>query len=446
MIRVPAETRTTNGQSARKLTAARKILGVLPWAVFLTGLVLATGLLLSLIQEGNDPIDYRTYERAAEATVSEEPGALYLPAAESLRIWRSYHAVHTNMLDGIAPEAEPMPSPYPYPPTLALLVTQLDITATGFVVMVLLSVIGFGWLWLRSIGQGGVWLLLIVFSWDVMASFLGANVELVLLFLSLAAGALLWHGRSLLGAPLVALVVIAKPFYALLFVALGLLALTNVGSDVARTARRWILAAGTALALIGAEVVRWGPELRTQYLEYASQGLDHFWLVLPLAEQTPMSIWSRTPLQGLITAGVPAGTAQWLALLLWLLPLIFTIALLWRVRLSFPLAFALALVLLYWGRPIGWGFPYLELIVLSVLWPSSERWQRWVLSTIVLALMVSHWFALGLTLQGNGLQLFTLQNASFPWETWTVLPICWLLLVWHARVENRRSSRHQQSS
>ncbi len=434
MIRATADTCATNGKSARKVSAARTILSILPWAVFLTGLLLATGLLLSLIQEGDDPIDYKTYERAAAATASEEPGALYLPAAESLRIWRSYHVAHTNMLDGIAPaNVEPTPSPYPYPPTLALLVAQLDITATGFVVMVLLSVIGFGWLWLRSIGQGGAWLLLIVFSWDVMASFSGANVELILLFLSLAASALLWHGRSLLSAPLVALVVLAKPFYALLFVALGLFALMNAGSDVARMARRWVLAAGATIALIGAEMVRWGPEIRTQYLDYASHGLDHFWLVLPLAEQTPMSIWSRTPLQGLITAGVPAEIAQWLALLLWLLPLMLTLVLLRRVRLSLPLAFALALVLLYWGRPIGWGFPYLELIVLSVLWPSSERWQRWVLCTIVLALMISHWFALGLTLQGGGLQLFTLQSASVPWETWTVLPVCWLLLLWRAR-------------
>jgi len=38
-----------------------------------------------------------------------------------------------------------------------------------------------------------------------------------------------------------------------------------------------------------------------------------------------------------------------------------------------------------------------------------------------------------LTGLGAGLPLLTLQPAERPWETWLVLPVAWLLLLWAAR-------------
>jgi hypothetical protein len=62
----------------------------------------------------------------------------------------------------------------------------------------------------------------------------------------------------------------------------------------------------------------------------------------------------------------------------------------WRLSkqpLEFSRAFALSFVLLYWGR------------------------------------------ALVLTAQHVNLRLFTLQTAAVPWETWLLVPLCWLLLL-----------------
>ncbi len=44
-------------------------------------------------------------------------------------------------------------------------------------------------------------------------------------------------------------------------------------------------------------------------------------------------------------------------------------------------------------------------------------------------LMLSHWWALALTVLGRSLSLFTLQSAEVPWESWSVVPLCWLLVL-----------------
>ena len=67
------------------------------------------------------------------------------------------------------------PGPYLYPPTLALLIAQLRITQLIFAGLTLLSIFGFAWLSLKSAGSGGLWLGLVVFSWDVLASLNGGN-------------------------------------------------------------------------------------------------------------------------------------------------------------------------------------------------------------------------------------------------------------------------------
>jgi hypothetical protein len=94
------------------------------------------------------------------------------------------------------------------------------------------------------------------------------------------------------------------------------------------------------------------------------------------------------------------------------------------------LAFALALTLLYWGRPAGYGFNYLELVVALALWPHLQRWPRLALVVVVAGIMASRWWAFAQTLRGRNLSLLTLQTAEWPWETWLVLPLFWLLLLW----------------
>jgi hypothetical protein len=159
------------------------------------------------------------------------------------------------------------------------------------------------------------------------------------------------------------------------------------------------------------------------------RSLEQQWFVLPVAEQTPMSMWNRTPMQGLVTAGLPADLALWGACALWLILLVLTG---WRVLslpITFPQAFALAFVLLYWGRPVGWTLNYLEIVVLGAIWPSVGARMKAALLCGASLLMLSHWWALALTVLGRSLSLFTLQSAEVPWESWSVVPLCWLLVL-----------------
>jgi len=102
-------------------------------------------------------------------------------------------------------------------------------------------------------------------------------------------------------------------------------------------------------------------------------------------------------------------------------------------RPSFAQAFALAFVLLYLGRPVGWTLVYLDVVVCVAAWPSLHRAGRALLLAGVVALLLSHWAALALTGLGDGLPLLTLQPADRPWETWLVLPLAWALTVWAGR-------------
>lgn len=193
--------------------------------------------------------------------------------------------------------------------------------------------------------------------------------------------------------------------------------------------RALTVAAALALTLIAVAVYWWGEPLRAEALSYLFHAADYHWFGLPPAEQTPMSAWNRTPTQGLISAGMPVAAAQWAGFALWLL---FVAITMWRARgvpLSFPLAFALAFVLLYWGRPVLWTLIYLDLVLVVVVWPTSEKCQQAVLLGGVIGLMASHWWALVRTLGGDGMPLLTLQRADFPWETWLVIPLSWLLLM-----------------
>lgn len=87
---------------------------------------------MSLTERGQAPIDYLTYQRAAEAI--EEGENPYLQDAQSLEIFRYFHRMETELLTAhacgkgqqILQEylARPQqPGPYIYPRTLALLIS-----------------------------------------------------------------------------------------------------------------------------------------------------------------------------------------------------------------------------------------------------------------------------------------------------------------------------------
>jgi hypothetical protein len=87
------------------------------------------------------------------------------------------------------------------------------------------------------------------------------------------------------------------------------------------------------------------------------------------------------------------------------------------------------LLLLYWGRPIGWTLAYLEIVLVGTLRPGWRHWQRALLLLGMVALMLSHWWALVLTARGAGMPLVTLQQPEIAWETWLVLPLSWWLVL-----------------
>jgi hypothetical protein len=414
----------------------------LPWVVLVLWLVALVPVFAGATAPGRNLVDFLSYRLPAEALLRGE--SPYLTPAESRAVWRAFHQTEADLLAasaaGRGPEAlralagRPLrPGPYVYPPTLALLVAQLQLTDRVFALLLGLAIVGFVAIWLRSTGAAAAWLLLVVTSWDVLASWTGGNVEHLLLAGTLVAALLLWTRQGFFASIPVAFVLLVKPFYALFFVAFALLQLRAAPGRARLAVLRTHLAAALGtLLLVALEVQRWGPRLRAEALEYLRSGTERLWLVLPVAEQTPMSAWNRTPLQVMVGVGVPPPAATAQALILWLLLLGVTLLLAAPARLTWPRCWALAFVLLLLGRPVGWGLIYLDLIVLTVLWPRFGAAPRAALLAAALALQASHWAALALAAQGRGLPLLTLQSAAFPWETLLVLPLCWALLLYDA--------------
>ncbi|MDX1665553.1 MAG: hypothetical protein R3272_17325 [Candidatus Promineifilaceae bacterium] len=346
-----------------------------------------------------------------------------------------------------AEEIEVQSGPYLYPPTLSLLIHQLKLNAPVFVGLLFIAVVGFGWLWLRANRRDAFqpspwWLLLIVLSWDVAATYLALNVELVLITSALLGAWLLWRRRPLLAALPIAFLMLIKPFFGLLIAAFSLLML------VQRPERREqigviALAAGASLILIALELFRWPDWLRLDFFDYFGNALAHQWLALPTPEQTPMSIWNRTPLQLFVNMGIDATVAQWMSLALWAVLLIVSM---WWTRqrsLSFALTFALAYVLFLWGRPVSWTLPYLEIVILLAIWPSLRaRWQRAASLSAAGTLIASHWLALFRSAQSINANLFTLQTATFPWETIFVLPLSWVVVMLATRARSTVTPRY----
>ncbi len=420
----------------------------LPVLIFLVwSALVGVRLLAETLRRGVVPVDFATYQRAAAALA--HGASPYQTPAQSRAIWRSYYHLDAGLraayargggaraLHGAALGRE-QPGPYLYPPTLALLVLHLHLAPAPWEVLDLLAIAGFPLLWLRLARASWWWLLLVVGSWDVWATYSGGNVEGLLLTATLLAARVLWPPRPFgraalpLAAMLVAFVLLVKPFDALFFVAFGLLLLHARDNGRHTSLRALSVVAGLVAALLVGEVVRWGPGLRADALQYLAHSLDAQWIVLPVGEQTPMSAWNQTPLQALIALGLPATAAQGVAALVWLTALVAAAWLVRDRRLSFAPAFALAFALLYLGRPVGWTLAYLDLVVAMVAWPCLPRAGRALLLLGVLALLVSHWGALVATGLGDGLPLLTLQPADHPWETWLVLPLAWALTVWGA--------------
>jgi hypothetical protein len=256
----------------------------------------------------------------------------------------------------------------------------------------------------------------------------------VVLFAVLLAAWLLWHRRPFLAAPVIALILLIKPFYALFFAAFVGLHLIGQPADAARTLRSAVLAGLSAAGLVGLEVLRWDPKLRLETLHYFLHASDYLWFSLPPGDAPLMSKLTITPLQALITAGVPLSLAQGIALGLWVLLTGLTFWCLRGVRLGFPLVFAFSLVLVYWGRPVGYFWTYLEFVLFLAVWPALKRWER----IAVLGGLVLHrlWIWIGLLGNTSGPRLLPSLGLDPALEIWVVPLAAWLLLVWAARSES----------
>lgn len=421
-----------------KITLRSRLPLILSWLLFAAWLLVAITLVADSAERGAVPVDFLAYQRAAEAIAKDQ--IPYATAGESREIFRSFHRLELELqaaqtlgkgrdfLREFAARPQ-QPGPYVYPPTLALLINQFNLDGMAFTAVILASVLGFVLIWFRATGAHASWLLLVIGSRDLSATLLGGNIELVLLFSTLAAARLLWDHRLIWATPLIAFVVLIKPFYALFFIAFLCLRAVPPRGTERENPRALMVAAGILLLLLAAELYRWGPDLRAEALAFYLNAGDAMWTALPLAEQSPLSAWNRTPFQGLINLGLASLLAQVAALGLWGLFLGVSLWLARRTALTFPLVFGLALTLLYWGRPAGYGFNYLELVVAIVVWPSLVRWQRLAVLVVMAGIMGSRWWAFVETLRGENLSLLTMQTAAWPWETWLVLPFFWLLLL-----------------
>ncbi len=420
----------------------RRVLTGLLWIYF--GVMILTvgpGLLLGWAPPGEAPdqlIDWLAYRDAAQAVA--HGASPYRTPEQNTPVWTGFHVRERELQvaaaqgrgramfkqQGLRPLGAP---PYLYPPTLALLLAASGMRRPLWGSLVLLGVIGFVVGWLRSTRASALWLVPVLGSVDLFCSVVSGNIEVVLLALTLLAAWMLWYDRPLLAALPLAFVIAVKPFYALCFVALALLMRLSSPQRRQQTIGTLTIASGSALLLLVLDAVRWGPALWAAYRSFLRDGVAQLWLVLPLDLQTPLSLWNRTPTQAFVNAGLAPTLAVVVAPLVAGGCLMLTLWWSRRHRLGFPLAFALALVILYLGRPVGWGLLYLDLVVPVAVWPWLQRRERGWLLVVLVLFSGSHLVAYGRTLQGQSLAMMTLQSERWPLESWLVLPAAWLLLL-----------------
>jgi len=248
---------------------------ILSWSLFAVWLLAPIALVVGLAERGVVPIDFLDYQRSAEAIAKGQ--SPYATVGESHEIFRSFNRFESELQAAQAlgegraflreAAARPQqPGPYIYPPTLALWINQFNLDGVVFTGVIMASVLGFVLIWFRATSAHAGWLLLVIGSRDLLATIQGGNVELVLLFATLAAARLLWGHRVIWATPLIAFVMLIKPFYALFFVAFLLLRAVQPHGAERENPRALMAAGGILLLLLAAEVYRWEPDLRAEAL------------------------------------------------------------------------------------------------------------------------------------------------------------------------------------
>ena len=409
-----------------------RILDIAAWFLLLCWVGIVWLGLTADIVGGELPPDWLTYERATQALSQQEE--IYPTVQEARATWLQIHRLEAELTQtGSATSALQRIGPYLYPPTLALLIARTQLYPTLWIAALSLALLSFTALWLRATQAAGRGVLLVVGALSSTLAIAAGNVELLLLTATLGAAWLWWQQKVWWAvAGMIALTLLIKPFYALFWISWTLVWLATIDKIAPPAlARRYMFRVGLlTILLIALEVTLWEPAIRGAAFAYFSDALAYQWFTLPLAQQTPMSIWNRTFMQALINAGVGAEAAQIGSWLLWGVGTLITVRRVRESTLTFSTAFALCFVLLYMGRPVGWGFVFLEFVVVLAAWPTLTKKQQAVLLVATLALMLSRWLALVLTAQGRWLRLMTLQSAQWPWESWLVLPACWLVLLY----------------
>ena len=397
-------------------------------------IILALGLKAITLDVGELPVDYRTYVIAEERL--RTTGSPYVDPEIAQGIWR---AMHQNAQAAFDPGRESgeaveiVSGPYLYPPSLAFLLNQTGLTPLQYLVVLALAVIALGVGWLKFLDDLSLfWLLGMACSIDLIAVFLGGNVEILLVALSLFACRLIWLGHGIFAGLLVGSVLVVKPQFALLFLAFGCLSV--IGSSFQRGGLRACFgAAAVALVLMAAEAWRWPAPARGDFLSYLADPGVMQYFALSTEAQWPMNIWNRAPLQVLLELGLSFGTAQALSIGFYLLFLGASVFLLWGRTLHFSLLFALAYVLFLIGRPITWSMPLLAIFVLSAAWPEFSKVERRIATGVACLLGLAHWVAFALFAAGVWPGLLTLQVPWLPWETLLILPGAWGAAVLAAR-------------
>ncbi|MEZ5004221.1 MAG: hypothetical protein R2730_14415 [Chitinophagales bacterium] len=416
----------STGLKKKNIRTERIIWGI---ALFLWSM-LTLGMIVDYHQNGKTPADCATYFHALEQYSKQLSPYNTIEASQAQ--WMSIHHLEEQVLSGSIDEfpGEKISGPFLYPPTLLQLMQFLHLTPIGFLIGLLISLVLFSWLWIRLNKLSVWWLLFFLFSWDILASFTLGNIEIILLTCTLITAYGIYTKRVVRVAPLIAFIGLVKPFYVLFFVAFGLLLLANNDEDRTKNGRSMIPGAGVTLLLLIMGWLLWPGWIRPDVIDFLSNGTAHSWYILPLADQTPMSIWNRTFMQGLVSVGISASIAQICSLIAWCILTLISIRLVWNKHLPFSILFAFSLLLFYWFRPVGWSLIFLDVIVLSAIWPYTGSLQKRALLSVGILFALTHWLALIKTGELEWLRLVTLQSATFPWETWFVFPAAFLLLFW----------------
>lgn len=403
------------------------------WWIFL-----AFALKTITLDAGELPVDYRTYAIAADQV--HATGSPYQSHTEAQKAWLSMHqsamaVFRPDRAEEVSPEV--VSGPYLYPPTLALIIGSDQLSAQIFLLIHTVAVIALCLGWLKfSDAESGWWLLPMAVSVDLIAIYAGGNIEIILLALALFACRLLWRSHAVLAALAIAPVLLVKPQFVMMFGAFGCLwALSTRGSD--NRGRTLLIVVAVTTLLVVSEVLRWPQTARTDIVEYLKDPVAFQYMVLPLDEQWPMSIWNRAPLQVLLNFGFPFGTAQTVAIGIYVLFLTISCICLSRRQLTFPLIFAISYILFLLGRPITWSLPMLGVIVLLAAWPGLRTTEKKLLAIVTFGVAMTHWVAFLLFGAGIWPGLLTFQSSTFPWETLFVLPGAWAVLIMSAKRQAR---------